>query len=128
MIEVTCGWALHAKTEINTLIWRNARLAKLVLLWRKGHITDQYFIPKIIQPWEPDEETEESEEFEDFNELKNPNAAYKVLDYALGVRAWRPRDKDIDGFIKRYWPYFSPDLNWKIRVNFTEGQVPSIII
>ena len=65
MLEVTCGWALHAETEINTLIWRNARLAKLVLLWRKGHITDQHFIPRIVQPWEPDEE---SEEFEDFND------------------------------------------------------------
>ncbi|GFD71015.1 hypothetical protein KUL113_04350 [Tenacibaculum sp. KUL113] len=125
MLEVTCNWALHAKTEINTLIWQNARLAKLVLLWRRGHITDQNFIPRIVQPWEPDEE---SEEFEDFNELKNPNAAYKVLAYANSGQGWRPRYLDIDNFIKEYWPYFSPALNWKIRVNFTEGQVPSIII
>lgn len=125
MLEVTCGWALHAKTEINTLIWRNARLAKLVLLWRRGHITDQHFIPRIVQPWEPDEE---SEEFEDFNELRNPNAAYRVLCHAVKVPVWRPRYSELDNFIKQYWPYFSPVLNWKIRVNFTEGQVPSIII
>ena len=124
MLEVTCGWALHAKTEINTLIWRNARLAKLVLLWRQSHITDQHFIPNIMKPWEPDEE---SEEFEDFNELKNPNAAYRVLCFAVlgdAVSVY----PDIKRFVLEYWPYFSPVLNWKIRVNFTEGQVPSIII
>ena len=124
MLEVTCGWALHAETEINTLIWRNARLAKLVLLWRKGHITDQHFIPRIVQPWEPDEE---SEEFEDFNELRNPNAAYRVLCFAVMGHAVSVYPY-IKRFVLEYWPYFSRDLNWRIRVNFTEGQVPSIII
>lgn len=124
MIEVTCGWALHAKTEINTLIWRNARLAKLVLLWRRGHITDQHFIPNIMKPWE---QNQQSEYFENPDELEHPKSAYRVLQYALDW-PFVGRGGDINKFIFEYWPYFSPDLNWKIRVNFTEGQVPSIII
>lgn len=125
MLEVTCGWALHAETEINTLIWRNARLAKLVLLWSEVHRTNSNFIPRILNDFGP---SKIGEDGENYNDLKGPNAAYKVLDHALGQRAYRARYSELDNFIKQYWPYFSPVLNWKIRVNFTEGQVPSIII
>ena len=119
MLEVTCDWGFHDEHDVNTLIKQNARLAKLYLLWRKNHITDQHFLPKILEPWE--------EGCEDYNKLETQEAAFYVLRYALGNRPMG-LSKDIQVFISEKWPYFSPSLNWKIKVNFTEGQIPSITI
>ena len=124
MLEVTCGWSYHDKTDLNKLIKKNERLAKLVLLWRNGHITDQHFLPNVIKPWEPNKV---GEDFEDFNELRTPYAVYRVLVYALGSNRLG-QEVELNNFIKQYWPYFSPDLNWKIKVNFTEGQMLWVII
>ncbi len=119
MPEIVCAWAFHEDNKLNKLMKQNARLAKLVLLWRNHHLVDQYFISRVMEPWAND--------CKDYNELQNPDAALQVLKYALN-EPWSQRYPDLNRFIFKWWPYFSPNLNWKINVNFTEGQIPSITI
>lgn len=120
-LEINCVWDFHDDNPMNELMVTKSRLAKLILLWRRTHIIDQHFISRVVQPW-----TCET----DYNKLETPYCASMVLRYALAGESFLTSHmvKDIERFLCEHWGFLSPNTDWKVKVNFSEGTTPSVTI